>query len=77
MIIQGQQMVFTGCEKKTSKKGTEYYLVRLLEENGEQISVMTDVDPNELGVLKKLESYVCDFELTLGRYMNLKLININ
>lgn len=69
-----QEMVFTGVETNISKKtGNEYRLVKLLDKEGNQIVCLVEKIQSDIKMLQEVE---VDFELKVGKYIQLKALEV-
>ena len=79
MIKFDKEMILTGIEKKMSKKGNEYYVINFLDDNGlGQQSMFKGDTPNDqyFKGLEKLKPYLFTFQVTLGKYKNCDILNL-
>ncbi len=70
-----QEMIFTGKEKKISKRNNnEYTIANMLEKDtGKQVSVLAEkIEEN----IKMFDEVIVKFELIVGRYTSLKALTI-
>lgn len=77
MLILKKELFCTGIEKRTSKNGNEYTLIKYLEENGDTFSTVFIGDISMLSNIKRMENVKVDLELLTGRYMQLRTIYIH
>jgi len=63
--------IYTGTTKKEGKNGNKYTLINFLDDEGQTFSVVSDVEV-PLGI-KQLETVNVEFELTTGKYKNLRV----
>ena len=72
-----QEVVYTGKEERTSKKGNNYTVVNLLDATGKQFSCMLTQEAFIPAYLKQLDKVLVEFELEVGRYTSLKVAEID
>ena len=66
--------IYTGTTKRESKEGKEYTLISFLDDEGQTFTVVSDVEvPNDV---KQLDSVFVEFELSTGKYKNLRVKRI-
>lgn len=66
--------IFTGTTKKVGKQGNEYILISFLNDEGQTFTVVSDVDVPEN--IKMLDEVNVEFEITTGRYTNMRVKRI-
>ena len=76
MIQFNKKMVITGAEQKVRKDNTTYTLVHILGENGATFACVYKGDINKVMSVKKMDEYDLEFELSLGQYTRLSLVDI-
>lgn len=66
--------IYTGTTTKMSKMGNEYILVSFLNDDGQTFTVVSDVEvPDDV---QKLDEVNVEFEVSVGRYNNLRVKRI-
>lgn len=66
--------IYTGTTKKISNQGNEYILISFLNDEGQTFSVVSDVEvPDDI---QPLDEVNVEFELSTGRYKNLRVKRI-
>ena len=69
-----EEVIYTGAVTRKSKKtDKEYTLLNFLDENGQSVSAIADCD---IPKLNQLDRMLATFKLELGRYMQLKIVDI-
>jgi hypothetical protein len=76
MIQFEKELMITGAEQRTRKDDSTYILVHCLGENGQTFSCVFKGDANKVMQLKKMSTYQIDFELSLGKFTHLSVIDI-
>ena len=76
MLDFEKALIITGAEQKVRKDGTTYTLVHVMGENGQTFSSVFKGDINKIMSLKKMEKYKIKFELSLGQYTRLSILDI-
>ena len=68
------ERIITGAERRTSKSGHEYILMHFLDDEGRTFSCVSDVEvPDDI---QPLEEVNVEFDLSTGRYKNLRVKRI-
>lgn len=69
-----QELIFTGKEdKKSQKTGRDYTIIKLLDEEGNQISCIAESIEKNIIMLQKVH---VAFELRVGKYIQLKALEV-
>lgn len=76
MLEFDEIMVFTGVEKRTSKEGREYILIRYLNTDGQTFSTIADVNCVVPGELQQLDRVNVRLKVIPGRYIQLKTLSL-
>lgn len=76
MIKFEKQAVITGAEQRIRKDNTAYTLVHVLGENGATFACVYKGDINKIMSIKSMGKYKVKFELTVGQYTKLSVIDI-
>lgn len=77
MLEFTKELIVTGAEQRIRKDGTSYTLLHIMGENGATFSSVFKGDINKVMSLKKMEKYNVKFELVLGQYTRLSVLEIN
>lgn len=77
MLEFEKQLIITGAEQKIRKDGTTYTLVHTMGENGQTFASVFKGDVNKIMSLKKMEIYKIRFDLSIGQYTRLSIIDIS
>lgn len=76
MLEFDEIMVLTGVEKRTSKEGREYILIRYLNTDGQTFSTVADVNCVVPGGLQQLDRVNARLKVIPGRYVQLKTLSL-
>lgn len=76
MLEFDEIMVLTGIEKRTSKEGREYMLIRYLNTDGQTFATIADVNCVVPGGLEQLDRVKSRLKVIPGRYIQLKTLSI-
>ena len=76
MLQFEKKLIITGAEQKVRKDGTLYTLIHVLGENGATFACVFKGDVNKVMSLKKMEQHNLKFELSVGQYTRVSIIDI-
>ena len=76
MLQFEKEMIITGAEQRVKKDNTSYTLIHVLLGNATTCSCVYKGDINKIMSLKPLEKYPIQFELSVGRYTSLSVVDI-
>lgn len=76
MLEFEKNLMVTGAEQRIKKDGTAYTLLHIMGESGATFSAVFKGDINKVMSLKKMEKYKIKFELFLGQYVRLSVLDI-
>lgn len=77
MLEFEKELIITGAEQRLRKDGTSYTLLHIMGENGVTFSSVFKGDVNKVMSLQKMEKYNIKFELVLGQYTRLSVLEIH
>ena len=76
MLQFEKKLIITGAEQKVRKDGTLYTLIHVLGENGSTFACVYKGDVNKVMSVKKMEQHNLKFELSVGQYTRVSIIDI-
>lgn len=76
MLQFEKKLIITGAEQKVRKDGTLYTLIHVLGENGATFACVYKGDVNKVMSVKKMEQHNLKFELSVGQYTRVSIIDI-
>lgn len=76
MFKFNQEVIYTGQEDKISKKGNQYKIINMLDENGRQFSCMAEPEAYIPDTLNQLDRVDVTFKLVVGRYLSLSILGM-
>ena len=76
MLQFEKELIITGAEQKIRKDNTAYTLVHILGENGATFACVYKGDINKIMSVKKMDKYNLKFELIMGQYTRLSVVDI-
>lgn len=74
MLKFTQKMSFVGLQSRTSKSGNDYFIATFLTSDNDVVQCMSDFF--DASGFDRLQFCEVDFELSTGRYTNLKVKNV-
>lgn len=76
MLQFEKKLIITGAEQKVRKDGTLYTLIHVLGENGATFACVFKGDVNKVMSVKKMEQHNLKFEISVGQYTRISIIDI-
>lgn len=75
MIVTTEAMEIRGKEKKTSKAGNEYLIIRAEDETG-KVTELCDKDVSNFNAYKKGLECKLKLEIEIGKYTNISIVDV-